>query len=73
MQIENAKGTLMNLLQTVQDQAARQADFLAPTKDLQFNSGKDSDGNARSGIILERNAGMPTTFLEVNPVAFDHQ
>ena len=71
MQIENAKGTLMDLLQTVQDQAARQADFLAPTKDLQFNSGKDSDGNSRSEIILERNAGMPTTFLDVNPVAFD--
>ncbi len=33
--IENTHGSLTQLMQKVQDQAARKADFLTPTNDLQ--------------------------------------
>ena len=64
--IENSKGTLTNLLKTVQDQAARSADFLAPTDQLQFRTRGDI-----SEIIMEQNRGEPTHILKANDVAFD--
>ena len=65
--IENSRNTLTNLLNQVQDQAARSADFLVPTNQAQFKT----NDNAESKIILEANQGMPTTELRVNNVAFN--
>ena len=70
MQIENSSNTLTQLLNTVKDQAARSADFLAPTNALQFRSGS-LNGSDNSTIILEGNHGEPTKQLRVNDVAFD--
>jgi len=62
--IENSQKTLSALLATVQDNAARSADFLVPTNQAQFKT-----AGGQSKIILE-SFGMPTTQLRVNNVAF---
>ena len=65
--MENNKGTLAALLQKVQDQSARQADFLASTADLQKTTDAET-GNAQ--IVIEQNRGEPTRILDVNDHAF---
>ena len=65
--MENNKGTLTALLQKVQDQSARKADFLASTADLQKTTDAET-GNAQ--IVIEQNRGEPTRILDVNDHAF---
>lgn len=69
--IENSDQTLTRLLQRVQADAQANNDFLAPTDQLQFQTVETRDGNKASQIVIEANAGMPTTMLDVNGVAFD--
>jgi hypothetical protein len=64
--IENSKNTLTRLLEKVRDDANRQADYIAPTNQLQKTS--DADNNPR--IILESSGGAPTEIFDVNDVAF---
>lgn len=65
--MENSQGTLQSLLATVQDQAARQADFVINTRDLNFAT----DDEANSRVIIEASKGEPTREFRVNDVAFD--
>lgn len=64
--IENNQNTLTRLLEKVRDDAARQADFIAPTHDLQ----KTTDANGVPQVVIEQRGGVPTTILDVNDVAF---
>jgi len=63
--IENENGTLMGLMQKVNDLAQRKEDYLADTRQVQFTV--SPQGNA--GIVLEGNGGVPTKVFEVNDVA----
>ncbi len=65
MSIENEKGTLSAILEKIQTEAARKADYIAPTDALQVQT---VDGN--TNIILEANRGMPTMEFQTNEVAF---
>ena len=56
--IENNKNSLANLLVTVQDQASRNADYLAPLKDLQ----KTTTETGKPQIVVEQSGGVPTQF-----------
>jgi len=54
-------------MQQVQDQAARKADFLTPTSDLQ----KITDAETNEAIlVVEAKGGEPTRHLKMNSVAF---
>jgi hypothetical protein len=64
--IENTQNTLTRLLEKVRDDAARQADFIAPTHDLQ----KTTDANGVPQVVIEQRGGVPTTILDVNDVSF---
>tara|TARA_R110000824_G_scaffold2815_4_gene12867 strand:+ start:130 stop:1266 length:1137 start_codon:yes stop_codon:yes gene_type:complete len=64
--IENSKNTLTTLMQKVQDQAARSADYLAPTNDLQ----KTTLENGTPVLIIEANRGEPTKHFKINDTAF---
>jgi len=65
--IENTHGSLTQLMQQVQDQAARKADFLTPTSDLQ----KVTNSETREPeLIIEAKGGEPTRHLKMNSVAF---
>ena len=63
--IENENGTLMGLMQKVNDLAQLKEDYLADTRQVQFTV--SDKGNA--GIVLEGNGGVPTKVFEVNDVA----
>ena len=65
-QIENENGALMSLMQKVADQAARSADYLAPTNDLQKTTSEDGAPQ----MIIEAAHGEPTKILDINSVAF---
>jgi len=58
-------------LNTVRDQAARSADYLANTNNLWFETIVTDNGANKSRIVMEAYKGLPTTSLEVNDVAFD--
>ena len=64
--IENSKNTLTALMMKVQDQAARSADYLAPTNDLQ----KTTTLEGKPQIIIEANRGEPTKRFDINDTAF---
>jgi len=64
--IENNQNTLTRLLEKVRDDAARQADYIAPTHDLQ----KTTDPNGVPQVVIEQRGGVPTTVLDVNDVSF---
>jgi len=65
--IENTHGSLTQLMQKVQDQAARKADFLTPTNDLQKVTDPESN---RPALVIEAKGGEPTRHLDINSVAF---
>ena len=46
--IENSKNTLTALMMKVQDQAARAADYLAPTNDLQKTRSEEHTSELQS-------------------------
>ena len=64
--IENSKNTLTALMIKVQDQAARAADYLAPTNDLQ----KTTTLDGKPQIIIEASRGEPTKRFDINDTAF---
>ena len=64
--IENNENALSKLLEKVKDQAARSADYLAPTSDLQ----KTTTLDGKPQIIIEANRGEPTRFFNINDTAF---
>ena len=64
--IENNENALSKLLEKVKDQAARSADFLAPTNDLQ----KSTTLDGKPQIVIEANRGEPTKFFNINDTAF---
>ena len=64
--IENNKNSLANLLVKVQDQASRNADYLAPLKDLQ----KTTTETGKPQIVVEQSGGVPTQFFDINEVSF---
>jgi hypothetical protein len=70
MKIENSEGTLESILREVQSKKARQEDYVAPTRDLQFRTQVVEDGQNQPQIVIERNGGMPTKVLDTNDVAF---
>ena len=63
--LENASGSLKSILQTVEDQAARAADYIAPTSALQVQTIEGS-----TNVILEAEHGQPTQSFKANDVAF---
>jgi len=65
--IENSNNSLTQLMQQVQDQAARKADFLTPTNDLQKITFAETN---RPALVIEAKGGEPTRLLEINSVAF---
>jgi hypothetical protein len=69
--LENSNNTLQNLLVTVQNQAARAVDFLAPTNQLQLVTGDDGADGKVSQIVIEAAGGEPTKTLAANGVAFN--
>ena len=60
--IENEKGTLTQLLQTVRERHNRSADFLTSTNNLVKTT--DDDGKAK--LVIEQNGGEPTRILDIN-------
>ncbi len=64
--IENSKNTLTALMMKVQDQAARAADYLAPTNDLQ----KTTTLDGKPQIVIEASRGEPTKRFDINDTAF---
>ena len=69
--IENANGTLRRLMQQVDDNHAKSADFLTPTHELQFRTKPETgDWTPESEIIMEGSGGEPTRFFDLNDVAF---
>ena len=65
--LENTHGSLTQLMQKVQDQSARKADFLTPTNDLQKVTDPET---SRPALVIEAKGGEPTRHLDVNSVAF---
>jgi len=65
-QIENTQNTLSRLLEKVRDDAARQADYIVPTHDLQ----KITNIDGAPQVVIEQRGGVPTTVLDVNDVSF---
>jgi len=64
--IENSTNTLSKLLEKVKDQAARSADYLAPTNNLQ----KVTSENGAPGLVIEASRGVPTKHFKINDTAF---
>ena len=69
--LDNSNKTLENLLRTVQSQAARAVDFLAPTNQLHMVTGDDGNNGKISQIVIEGDRGEPTKTLAANNVAFN--
>ena len=63
--IENENGTLMGLMQKVNDLAQRKEDYLADTRQVNFTVNDEG----KAGIVLEGQGGVPTKVFEVNDVA----
>ena len=63
--IENENGTLMGLMQKVNELAQRKEDYLADTRQVNFTV--SDEGHA--GIVLEGQGGVPTKVFAVNDVA----
>ena len=68
--MDNQDGTLYHLMQRVQHDAARQADFVAPTRELQLRTQVTDGETNRPHIVMERSKGVPTKILATNDVAF---
>ena len=68
--MENSKGTLYSLMQRVQADAARQEDFVAPTRDLQLSTQENAEGPNQPHVVMDRSKGVPTKILATNDVAF---
>ncbi len=66
LHIENHNGTLQSLVQKVQEQDNRSADFLWSTNNLQ----KITTDEGKPQIIIEAFKGNPTRFLDINEHAF---
>jgi len=64
--IENNNNTLSKLLEKVKDQAARSADYLAPTNDLQ----KITSIEGKPQMVIEANHGDNTKIFNINDTAF---
>jgi hypothetical protein len=64
--IENSDNTLSKLLGKVKDQAARSADYLAPTNDLQ----KITSVEGKPQMVIEANHGDNTKIFNINDTAF---
>jgi len=64
--LENATGTLENILRQISEQSSRKADYIAPTDQIQVVT---RDGN--TNIVMEANKGMPTQQFVTNEVAFN--
>jgi len=65
--IENSKNTLTALMERVKSDAAKKADFLTPTNDLQKVTDPDTK---RPVLVIEAKGGEPTRHLDINSVAF---
>jgi len=65
--IENSKNTLTALMERVASDAAKKADFLTPTNDLQKVTDPDTK---RPVLVIEAKGGEPTRHLDINSVAF---
>jgi len=65
--IENENNTLMQLMQKVQMQANRSADYLASTNNLQYRTDTET---GKPSIVIEQNGGEPTRHLKINDHAF---
>jgi len=63
--LENQSGTLQAILEKVADQAARKADYVTSTNNIQVRT---IDGN--TNVVLEANRGVPTQSFATNDVAF---
>ena len=64
--IENNDNALSKLLEKVKDQAARSADYLAPTNDLQ----KITSVEGKPQMVIEANHGDNTKIFNINDTAF---
>ena len=70
MNIENAEGSLLALMQQVSENSSRKIDYTAPTKDLQISTRvTDGDRPNESQVIIEASDGEPTKILTANDVA----
>jgi len=65
--IENSNNTLTALMERVASDAAKKADFLTPTNDLQKVTDPDTK---RPVLVIEAKGGEPTRHLDINSVAF---
>ena len=65
--IENTNNTLTALMERVASDAAKKADFLTPTNDLQKFTDPDTK---RPVLVIEAKGGEPTRHLDINSVAF---
>ena len=65
--IENSNNTLTALMERVKSDAAKKADFLTPTNDLQKVTDPDTK---RPVLVIEAKGGEPTRHLDINSVAF---
>jgi len=65
--IENTNNTLTALMERVASDAAKKADFLTPTNDLQKLTDPDTK---RPVLVIEAKGGEPTRHLDINSVAF---
>ena len=65
--IENRNNTLTALMERVASDAAKKADFLTPTTDVQKITHSDTKSPAQ---VIEAKGGEPTRILDVNSVAF---
>tara|TARA_R110002051_G_scaffold53689_1_gene100992 strand:- start:811 stop:1926 length:1116 start_codon:yes stop_codon:yes gene_type:complete len=63
--LENQSGTLQAILEKVADQAARKADYVTSTNNIQVRT---IDGN--TNVVLEADRGVPTQSFATNDVAF---
>jgi len=65
--IENRNNTLTALMERVASDAAKKADFLTPTTDVQKITHSDTNNPA---LVIEAKGGEPTRILDINKVAF---
>ena len=69
--LENSKGDLQRLMDTVLDNRSRKQDYIADTNMTQVETVELDDGSRRTDMILEGDHGSPTARLALNGVAFD--
>ena len=69
--LENSKGDLQRLMDTVLDNRSRKQDYIADTNMTQVETVELDDGSRRTDMILEGDHGSPTARLAINGVAFD--